>query len=306
MPASVEPERAPPKLVPLNRSIPSTTASAKAPLGQFFEAIGAWWKAFGYMGRNGLRRYHLAGVVVLGLITWVGFELTDLLTGELRRFLRQGLEGLGLGTGPVVQGSGGGWNEVLHWGATTLDRMLEWGVALCVFWLKIKLTKYLLLTLMAPFMSAIAGAVRERETGTVVRFTAAQLLRDLLRGVRIAAALLSMELALGLTLALLGLALTVITGPLALLLSPLVIAAGGLVSAYFYGAAVFDAVYEQAGLDWRNSLRRGWSDRYRLLGIGTVFSGLLAFPVVGLLLATFLGPMPCTVAAARMTPSLTP
>lgn len=107
----------------------------------------------------------------------------------------------------------------------------------------------------------------------------------------------SLTLALYLT----GLVLAMFTGALAILLSPLLLIAGWMVGAYFYGAAVFDAVYEQAGLNWRNSLRTGWKDRYRLLGIGAVFSILLTIPGFGVLLATFLGPIPCTVAAARMT-----
>ena len=144
--------------------------------------------------------------------------------------------------------------------------MLEWGVALLVLWLKVKLTKYLLLTLMAPIMSALAGAVRKREVGSAPPFNAGQLLRDLLRGVRTSSVLLLAELTLSLALALSGLLLTVFAAPLAVLLSPPALLAGSwMVGAYFYGAAVFDAVYEQDGLDWRTSIRAaggiapGWS-----------------------------------------------
>ena len=110
-------------------------------------------------------------------------------------------------------------------------------------------------------------------------------------------------LSLSLALALSGLLLTVFAAPLAILLTPALLVGSWMVGAYFYGAAVFDAVYEQDGLDWRTSIRRGWSDRARLLGIGAVFSALLAVPFVGVFLAAFLGPMPCTTAAARLTHS---
>lgn len=253
------------------------------------------------MRRQGLRRYHLSGVGILALITWAGFGLTGWLTERLRAFMGGFLNALGFEVESPEAPADTWWSEALHWASSAMEWMLEWGVALLVLWLKVKLTKYLLLTLMAPFMSAIASAVRERETGNTMPFSPGQLLRDLIRGIRTAAILLAVEIGLTLMLYLTGLVLAMFTGPLAILLSPLLLIAGWMVGAYFYGAAVFDAVYEQAGLNWRNSLRTGWHDRYRLLGIGAVFSILLTMPGIGVLLATFLGPMPCTVAAARMT-----
>ncbi|MEC8758667.1 MAG: hypothetical protein VXX70_03865, partial [Bacteroidota bacterium] len=98
----------------------------------------------------------------------------------------------------------------------------------------------------------------------------------------------------------------VFSAPLAVILSPILIALCWLVGAYFYGAAIFDAVHEQSGLDWRASIRQGWRDRFSLVGIGTVFSMLIAVPFIGVFLAAFLGPMPCTVAAARLTFTPTP
>ena len=238
---------------------------------------------------------------ILALITWAGFGLTGWLTERLRAFMGGFLNALGFEVESPEAPADTWWSEALHWASSAMEWMLEWGVALLVLWLKVKLTKYLLLTLMAPFMSAIASAVRERETGNTMPFSPGQVLRDLIRGIRTAAILLAVEIGLTLMLYLTGLVLAMFTGPLAILLSPLLLIAGWMVGAYFYGAAVFDAVYEQAGLNWRNSLRTGWHDRYRLLGIGAVFSILLTMPGIGVLLATFLGPMPCTVAAARMT-----
>ena len=290
----------------MNRSIPSTAKSAAAPLRSFFEAVRAWWQAFGYMNRQGLRHYHFSGAAILGLITWAGFGLSGWLTERLRAFMGGFLNALGFDADSPEAPSDTWWSEALLWASSALEWMLEWGGILLVLWLKVKLTKYLLLTLMAPFMSAIAGAVRERETGNAMPFSLGQMMRDLIRGIRTAAILLAVEIALTLMLYLTGLVLAIFTGPLAILLSPLVLILGWMVGAYFYGAAVFDAVYEQAGLNWRNSLRTGWKDRYRLLGIGAVFSMLLAIPGIGVFLATFMGPMPCTVAAARLTFSTRP
>lgn len=276
---------------------------ALTPLTQFLGAIRAWLQAFGYMRQQGLSVYHLAGPIAIAAISLAGIGLTGLLSERIRGALLLGLGAIGLSPDDLASSPHAWWADAYLWGASKLDWMLEWGVALLVLWIKIKLTKYLLLTLMAPVMSALAGAVRKREVGSAAPFSPGQLLRDVIRGVRTSSVLLLAELGLSLALALSGLLLTVFAAPLAILLSPVLLVGSWMVGAYFYGAAVFDAVYEQDGLDWRASIRRGWSDRFRLLGIGAVFSALLAVPFVGVFLAAFLGPMPCTTAAARLTHS---
>lgn len=281
----------------------SLRTSALTPLAQFFGAIRAWFQAFGYMRRQGLSAYHLTGPVAIAAISVAGIGLTGMLSTAIKDALLTGLDTLGLNPDDLAASPDAWWTDAYLWGTSQLDWMLEWGVALLVLWLKLKLTKYLLLTLMAPVMSALAGAVRKREIGSAPAFSAGQLLRDLIRGVRTSSVLLLAELGLSFVLALSGLLLTVFAAPVAVLLSPALLVGSWMVGAYFYGAAVFDAVYEQDGLDWRTSIRCGWSDRFRLLGIGAVFSSLIAVPFIGVFLAAFLGPMPCTTAAARLTHS---
>ena len=283
-----------------------TSPPPLGPFSQFTAAIRGWWRAFGYMSQHRLRTFHLAGPAAILAITVAGLGLTGWLTRTIQEGLDRGLRTIGLDLDNMTASPDAWWTDTLLWGASRLDWALEWVVALLVLWLKVKVTKYLLLTLMAPFMSALAGRVREVETGTSLPFTPSQLLRDLLRGLRTAASLLAAELTLTLALSLLGLLLTVFAAPLAVLLSPILIAIGWLVGVYFYGAAIFDAVHEQSGLDWRSSIRQGWQDRFSLVGIGTVFSLLIAVPFIGVFLAAFLGPMPCTVAAARLTFTPTP
>lgn len=272
-----------------------------SPIRTYFSALASWPRAFGYMRQSGLLRYHLAAPVVLAMLTWAGWALTSGLTGFLQENLDRALTRIGLNPDTVSDSPDAWWTDVVLWGATQLDWMIEWATVLLVLWIKLKLTKYVLLTLMAPFMSAVAAAVRQRETGHALPFSLGQLFRDLMRGVRTASVLLAAELALTLALALAGLWMTVFAAPLAVLLSPVLLLAGWTIGAYFYGAAVFDAVYEQSGLSWASSLRQGWADRGRLLGIGTVFSLLLATPYLGVVLAALMGPIPCTVAAARLT-----
>ena len=150
-----------------------------------------------------------------------------------------------LGTSPDAW-----WTDAYLWGASQLGWMLEWGVALLVLWLGVKLTKYLLLTLMAPVMSACRRRAKA-EVGSAPPFNAGQLLRDLLRGVRPLRSCCSPNWACP----------SRSPSPAsphrvrALAVAPRPAAGSWMVG--FFWAAVW-LMHEQDGLDWRTSIRRGW------------------------------------------------
>lgn len=260
-----------------------------------------WWSSFGYLKHNKLRHYHAAGpIVVFGLAT-AGIFLSRWLTRTLQEGVHRELEKAGWTEQTSVQSSESPWwNDVLIWGSSGADWIIEWGVILLVLWVKVKATKYLLITLMAPFMSALASNVKSTETGQASPFQWSGLLRDIYRGARISIVLLLMELGLGLLLWVVGLTLALFAGPLMVIAAPLLLGASWCIGAYFFGAAVYDAVYEQGGLNWRASIRMGWKQRGHLLGLGAIFSVIMAIPWAGPYLAAVLGPVPCTTAAARL------
>ena len=255
-----------------------------------------WWRSFAYLKRHGLTQYHASGPAVIVGLAIAGVALSHWLTEQLKASFRHAVTNWL----PTDTSSGAWWDEALLWGSSKADWLIEWGVLLVVLWLKVKVTKYLLITLMAPFMSALAAAVGQVETGMDMPFSWKGLVRDLLRGIRISLVLLLLELALGVALWMTGLALTLFTGPLVVLLSPALLLTSWVVGAYFFGAAVYDAVYEQGGLDWKTSLRAGWQQRGHLIGLGAVFSLFMAIPFIGPYLAALLGPVPCTTSAARL------
>lgn len=257
-----------------------------------------WWGSFGYLKRHRLLHFHLSAPAVLVVLAlagwWLSGWLTTVVSDSIHAVVEEALPA------PSAPGQQAWWHGALLWGSSRLDWLVEWGVLLFVLWVKVKATKYLLITLMAPFMSALAAAVATVETGREFPFSWSALLRDIARGIRLSAVLLLMELALGLGLWVSGAALTLLAPPLAVVMAPVGLLLSWLTGAYFFGAAVHDAVYEQAGLDWRASLRAGWSQRGHLIGIGAIFSLWMAYPIVGPYFAAFLGPVPCTVAASRL------
>lgn len=259
-----------------------------------------WWKSYAYLRQHGLRRHHLAGPAVLTVLTLLGWWFADRLTGTLKTRIHGMLDPWLAPHDAEPANDAPWWSWSTEWITGAVDTLAEWTVLLAVLWLKVKVIKYLLITIMAPFMSLLASDVIRTETGQSSPPSLLALMRDLLRGLRISFVLLTMEIGLGIMLWAVGMAASLLFPPLAVLLSPLLIAASWLVGAYFFGAAVFDAPFEQSGLSWGASLRAGWQARGHLIGIGLIFSALMAVPFIGAYVAALLGPVPCTTAATRL------
>lgn len=261
----------------------------------FFSAISGWWMAFSYIRTHRLQRFHFVGPIIFFGIWWSGSAFAQWLTQQVQAQLGEDLAA----QRQAIPESEEWWGQASYWMSKSADWLIEWGIWLLVFWLKLKVTKYLLLTLMAPFMSAVAGKVRNIETGQSPPSSFAQFIRDIGRGMRTAVVLFFSEVGISLILGMAGLTVTLFAPALSVITSPVCLILGWIIGAYFYGAAVYDAVFEQAGLNWRQSLAKGWDNRGSLLGIGVVFSGFLTIPILGVILITLVGPIPATVAAAR-------
>lgn len=259
-----------------------------------------WWRSYAYLRTHGLRRHHLSGPAVIAVLTLIGWWVADRLTETLQALIHGWMDPWLATADPEASSGNSWWSWSTEWMLGAVDSLAEWTALLAVLWLKVKVIKYLLITIMAPFMSLLASDVIRTETGRTSASSAMALLRDLARGLRISFMLLTMEVCLGILLWTAGVSISLLFPPLGVLLSPLFIAVSWVVGAYFFGAAVFDAVYEQWGLSWRASLRAGWQARGHLIGIGMVFSALMAIPFIGPYVAALLGPVPCTTAAARL------
>lgn len=275
----------------------------------FAAAWKAWLFAFAYLRKQRLQAYHWVGPSAILMITWGGWVFSEAIRQAASGQLLKGLTHFGFDAVSLEQSDSWASSTAL-WAVSQMEWILEWGIVLLMFWVKLKITKYLLLTLVAPFMSLLAATIRFRETGQSSPLTASGLIRDVMRGLRTALSLFLFELSLTIALAISGLLLLLLAPPIAAILSPVLVALSWAVGSYFYGAAVFDAVFEQQGINWRSSLREGWNRKGHLMGIGTVFSLLMAIPLIGPIVAALIGPIPCTAAAAKLTfssaPSRTP
>jgi len=152
------------------------------------------------------------------------------------------------------------------------------------------LYKHLVIVLSAPFMSPISEKVESYLTGVprVTRFSAKQIVRDLLRGIRIALRNILREILLTILLLLLGLI------PIFSPVVPILIFG---VQAFYAGFGNMDYVLERH-FNVKNSIRFVRQHRSIALGNGVVFMGLLALGV-GFLIAPPLATVAATIETVK-------
>ncbi|MBK12663.1 MAG: hypothetical protein CL849_03950, partial [Crocinitomicaceae bacterium] len=114
-----------PNLRPLPFINSSSQSPALTPLREFLSALRGWWQAFGYMKRQGLRAYHLAGPAALTGIALAGFKLTRALTEWIRSAVLDGLKYMGAEPSQLTTGPTGWWSDILSWAANGLESLLE-------------------------------------------------------------------------------------------------------------------------------------------------------------------------------------
>lgn len=136
--------------------------------------------------------------------------------------------------------------------------------------------KYLVLTLISPFLSLLSEKLEQEKTGREFPFSWSQLLRDLLRAAVINFRNFTFELIATLVFAI----LTFI--PLVGLLSPVALL---VVQSYFFGFALMDFNAERHKLDRRST--ESWMRRnfWSVGGVGLIFHFIFLIPVIGWILA---------------------
>lgn len=172
-----------------------------------------------------------------------------------------------------------------------LGTAMTFGVALLTY-------KYVVLILVAPFMSPLSERVERFLTGRTEPgslFDAGRVVRELIRGIRVSLRNIIREL----FFSLLVIIVTAILPLLALVSAPAIFA----IQAYYAGFGNMDFTLERH-YGVRGSVRFVRGCKGLAVGNGTVFLLLLMIPVVGLLLAPGLSTVAATIESVeRMDPS---
>ncbi len=166
-----------------------------------------------------------------------------------------------------------------------------------LFWLKIKLLKYVVLAFLGPVMSVISDVTEEKLTGVKHPFSLKKFIRDVFRGIRTALLYLFIELFLALLLLVVALVAGWVFPVLLPFLAPLEVIVAFIIGAFFYGAVALDYVWEREDVGALGSLGLAYKSRRLAVGIGVPFAIWMAIPIVNFTLAPIFAPALATVAA---------
>ncbi len=266
-----------------------------------FKSFGAGLRAYGRSFRTiremGLRRVYVFAAAMTAAFVLAGAWGIGWLVDELGTWYREQV-----GT-EATWPEGASWWVQLKWFAAEAGEVAVQAVAwVALFWLKVKLTKYVVLAFLGPVMAWISERTESHLTGSDRQVGFRLMLREFIRGLRSAILLFFVELVFGLALFAASLLVSLLGGPLVVILSPAFAVLSFLVGAWFYGASTFDFIWERRGLGARKGLRASWAMRGRVLGVGIPFQLWMMLPVVSWFVAPIFAPVTCAVAAVLVFP----
>lgn len=165
------------------------------------------------------------------------------------------------------------WTDILKWTFLIISRVL-------VFFIYALFYKNLVFIILSPVLAFLSEKADERATGKVHPFSWAQLLGDVIRGVRLAVRNLFIEIGLTLLLLLFGFV------PIVGLISPFLILA---MQSYFYGFSMLDYSCERYKMNTRESVQFVRQHKGLAIGLGLAFYSLFLLPYIGWILAPVVG-----------------
>lgn len=256
------------------------------------QGLVAYGRSFSTIRRLRIRRaYAIAAVFTAAFVlagAWAIGWAVDAVSAAYR-------DAVG-GTAGWPEGAGT-WQQAKWLAAQAGEFALQAVVFVALFWLKIKLTKYLVLAFLGPVMAWASERAEAGLSGAERPVAFRLMLREFVRGLRSAVLLLIVELGLGVVLFAASAVLAVFAGPVAVVLAPAFAVLSFLMGAWFYGASVFDFIWERRGLGARKGLRASWAVRGRVLGVGLPFQLWMVVPVLSWFIAPIIAPVTCAVAA---------
>jgi CysZ protein len=165
-------------------------------------------------------------------------------------------------------------------------KILLAGVFLAGFFFSFSIYKYLLLTIASPLYAYISEKTENVLTGKEYNFSANQMIKDIIRGVRLSLRNLSRQLIISVLLFILAFV------PIIGIFSTLLLI---LFDSYFYGFAMLDYNCERKKMNVKESIHFIKSRPGLALGNGLVFYGLFLIPVLGILIGAPLSVMAATI-----------
>lgn len=176
------------------------------------------------------------------------------------------------------------WQKLLYW-------TLFLGSRLLVFFAYALFYKNIVFIVLSPLLAFLSEKTDEKATGNSYPFSWSQLMKDVIRGVRLALRNLLYELGLSFVLLAFGFV------PLVGWISPILLL---MVQSYFYGFSMLDYSCERYKMNTSESLLFVRAHKGLAIGLGLSFYGLFLLPYVGWIIAPVWGIVAATLAFLRI------
>jgi CysZ protein len=258
----------------------------KAMFSDFGLGIRTWGRSWNFILSNGLAHYFLYPVIISVFIGMGAMVFIDQFTEWLMSVIAPHLE-----FNSVAEKSW--WEQVKMFSAELAKAGIKIMLWITQFYLYWKFGKYLTLAAMSPVMALLSERTDKILSGKDYPFDGKQFVRDIFRGIFMAARNAVLELLTIIALWMVEVLLLWFLSPVGIILTPVFGLMAFFVSAYFYGFSTIDYTSERRRLGIGGSVRFTRKVRGLAAGNGTMFSLLMLLPWIGTSLAT----VTCTVAA---------
>jgi CysZ protein len=165
------------------------------------------------------------------------------------------------------------WVQAIRWSFLLVTRII-------VFFIYALFYKNIVFIILAPILALLSEKADEKATGKSYPFSWVQLIKDVIRGVRLAVRNLAIEIFL--TLILMVFSFVPIVG----LISPFLIL---IVQSYFYGFSMIDYSCERHKMNTATSVQFVREHKGLAIGLGISFYLMFLIPYIGWILAPVIG-----------------
>jgi len=235
----------------------------------FSLGVSGFFEAFGFIQKHNLQRYFIFPFIAAVGILILFIFMKDLMVEVIMQWIYAIIET--------------GENEQFAYALSKAAvNVFAW---ILVLYLYILWGKYLMLIILSPVISLLSEKTETILTGKVYRFSFFVLIKEIFRGVLIAVRNFIVEKLLVIPLFILGILVHDVSPVFGFMIF--------LISAYFYGFSVIDAISVRHGLSYGKGVKLVRKNRSMAMSIGT-FGLLISFvPIIGPAIAILM----CTVGA---------
>lgn len=177
-------------------------------------------------------------------------------------------------------------------------KLMYWGFSI---WFEIKTLKYILLAFSGPLVSWVSEQTESEITGATIEFSGSLWARDMMRSLLFALVLFLVEITVSLmSFGIVTMSL-VFFPAVAPILSVFALVLAVFLSSFVFGMASFDPIWERKGYGVKERLRRAWSEKWKLFGLGLPFHFAMAIPIISTLVAPIILPIISSVGAVLIS-----